>query len=111
MTELASLQIVSDAGLVRVILAGELDAASAPGVRSRLDAALRGPIEGLVLDLQGVEFMDSAGVELLFRLRHDLAVRGVRLTLVVAPDALIRRTLMVADGGQELLEIVDAPAS
>lgn len=79
--------------------------ASAPDVRARLYAALAEGAEKLGLDLSGLTFLDSAGVELLFRLREDLSVRQIALELYVPEDALIRRTLEVTDGGAELLAL------
>jgi anti-anti-sigma factor len=106
MADAATLGLVRDAqGGVHAQLAGELDMASVPDVRARLDAALSEGVQELSLDLSGLTFMDSAGVELLFRLREDLAVRQVPLRLYVPEDALIRRTLEVTDGGTELLAL------
>jgi len=111
MAELADVQhVTGQDGRVLVRVSGELDAASVPRVRDRLDEALAAAgATALVLDLSPVQFMDSAGVELLFRLRETLTTRGLRLTLVVPAGAPVRRTLEVSDGGERLLEIVDTP--
>jgi stage II sporulation protein AA (anti-sigma F factor antagonist) len=107
MAEAATLEIARDAtGAVHARLAGELDMSSAPDVRAQLYAALaEGAAEKLALDLSGLTFLDSAGVELLFRLREDLSVRQIPLVLYVPEGALIRRTLEVTDGGAELLAL------
>jgi anti-anti-sigma factor len=112
MTELAAVEIIGGHdGIVRGRITGELDAASAPVVRARVEAALATEGSHVVLDLSPVTFMDSAGVELIFRLREQLVTRDMRLTLVVPADALIRRTLEVTDGGDQLLEIVETAAA
>ena len=104
MAELATIDIARDAsGTVHVRLAGELDMASVQDVRVPLYEAAGDGARSLNLDLSGLTFMDSAGVELLFRLRDDLAMRQVGLTLSVPAGAPIRRTLEVSDGGAELL--------
>jgi anti-sigma B factor antagonist len=106
MADAATLEIARDAhGAVHARLAGELDMSSAPEVRARLYAALAEGGEKLGLDLSGLTFLDSAGVELLFRLREDLSVRQIALELYVPEGALIRRTLEVTDGGAELLAL------
>ena len=106
MTDVATLELARDAqGAVHARLAGELDMASAPDVRARLYEGLAEGAVGLSLDLSGLKFLDSAGVELLFRLREDLAVRHIRLELYVPSGAPIRRTLEVTDGGAELLSL------
>jgi anti-anti-sigma regulatory factor len=85
--------------------------ASADEVRARLyDAAGRGA-SSLTVDLGELRFLDSAGVELLFRLREDLAARQMPLILIVPPQAPIRRALEVMDGGAMLLPAVAPPAS
>ncbi|HEU4974198.1 MAG TPA: STAS domain-containing protein [Baekduia sp.] len=110
MAELATLDLVAAPdGVVHGRITGELDAASTPAIRARLDAALASAAAGLVLDLSGVTFLDSSGVELLFRLRANLTMRAMRLTVVVPAGAPIRRTLEVSDSGAHLLEIVEAP--
>jgi len=106
MADAVTLEIARDAqSVVHARLAGELDLASAPDVRTRLYAALSERLQELSLDLSGLTFMDSAGVELLFRLSEDLAMRQIPLRLYVPEGALIRRTLEVTDGGAELLAL------
>jgi anti-anti-sigma factor len=69
-------------------LEGELDLASAPELRKRVDDA-DGP---LVLDFARVTFIDSAVLKELLRARVELAERGVRLVLAGVP-APVRRLL------------------
>jgi anti-sigma B factor antagonist/stage II sporulation protein AA (anti-sigma F factor antagonist) len=108
MADAATLEIARDAqGAVHARLAGELDMASAPEVRARLYEALGEGAHDLSLDLSGLTFMDSAGVELLFRVRGDLAMRQIVLRLYVPADAPIRRTLEVTDGGTDLLALAE----
>lgn len=108
MPELADLEIErGDDGAVHARLRGELDMESADAIRARLGEAISSDVSALVVDLSGVTFMDSSGVELLFRLRSELAVRQMRLRLALPADSLVRRTLEVTDGGAELLELAD----
>jgi anti-anti-sigma factor len=108
MAETATLEIARGGeGAVHARLAGELDMASAPDVRTRVYAALSDGAQALTLDLSGLRFLDSAGVELLFRLHEDLAMRQIPLRLYVPEGALIRRTLEVTDGGADLLALAD----
>jgi anti-anti-sigma factor len=108
MAETATLEIARDGGgAVHARLSGELDMASSSDIRARLYDALGDGAEALSLDLSGLTFLDSAGVELLFRLREDLAMRQIALRLYVPAGALIRRTLAVTDGGGELLALAE----
>jgi anti-anti-sigma factor len=54
----------------------------------------------VVLNLTGVDFLDSAGVHGLFRMLADLDAQGKRLAVVAPPDGRVRR----------LLEILDLPS-
>jgi len=108
MPELADLAIFEhDGGEVLAHLRGELDMETVDAVRARLGEAIGSAATSLIVDLSEVTFMDSSGVELLFRLRAELAVRQMQLRLILAPGALIRRTLEVTDGGSELLALAD----
>jgi anti-anti-sigma factor len=104
--ELADLVVArGDDGVVIAQLRGELDMETVDAIRARLAEAITSEATRLVVDLTNVTFMDSSGVELLYRLRAQLAIRQMQLSLVLAPDALIRRTLEVSDGGAELLAL------
>ena len=64
-----------------LVLAGELDADSAPDLQRRLDALLAQPHARVMLDLNGLRFVDSAGVSVLIRAKHDAEERGYTLIL------------------------------
>jgi anti-sigma B factor antagonist len=70
-----------------VVASGEIDLASA----TRVDNALE-PFSGqpVVLDLRGVDFMDSAGLKVLLSHRARIEESGGDLRLVVGEGAVIR---------------------
>ena len=108
MPELADLEIAIDPqGEVHARLRGELDMETVDAIRARLGAAITSGTTALVVDLSRVSFMDSSGVELLFRLRVQLDMRQMVLRIVLPRDSPIRRTLEVSDGGAELLTLGD----
>ena len=80
-----------------LVVDGELDMAGAPGLAAAL---ARVPPGGLgprvVLDLEGVEFMDAAGIGCLVRARHRLARRGGAL-VVRRPSRSARRLLELCE--------------
>ena len=80
---------------VRLVLSGELDLASVPELRGRLDQ-LRAERRNVRLDLSKLEFMDSTGVHLLISRLQDSRADGWRLD--VDPD--------VAPGVMRLLRLV-----
>lgn len=72
-----------------VVATGEIDLASA----ERVESALEGfSAQEVVLDLRGVEFMDSAGLKVLLNQRVRLVESGGSLRLVVGEGA-VRRLL------------------
>lgn len=65
---------------------GEIDMAVTAELQTELQAAVaRHGARSLVIDLEPVEYLDSSGIELLFRLHGALAADDVEL-IVVAPD-------------------------
>jgi anti-anti-sigma factor len=65
---------------------GDVDMAVTPGLQSdALDAVAVHSAQCLVVDLGSATYIDSSGIELLFRLHAALAGDGVEL-IVVAPD-------------------------
>ncbi|MGI8330524.1 STAS domain-containing protein [Actinomadura scrupuli] len=76
-------------------LRGELDIAYVPALRAQITVILRERDPGrLVLDLTGLEFIDSTGLSVLVWAHRRLSERGNRLCLV-APGAQVRRILRV----------------
>jgi anti-sigma B factor antagonist len=86
--------VSEDEGTVIVELAGELDLYNAEELRSALhDAAAREPAR-LVIDLSGVEFIDSTALGVLVEARRRLANR--RAFLLASAGRDVRRTLEVS---------------
>lgn len=95
-------------GAVVVTLRGELDLATAPEVE---DAVLEPVRAGghVVLDLRGLDFMDSSGVRVLVAAHSAAQDGGGRLTIVrAAPGGPVQRVLEIS-GLEEVLELVDRP--
>ena len=69
-------------GYVVASVSGALDIASTGTLDAELSAALdAGPCACLVLDLAGVEVLDSTGLRALWTIRHSLREVGARLVL------------------------------
>ena len=69
---------------------GQVDLATAPALEERLDAGIRESSGALVLDLSGVEFIDSTGLRVLLRARGLLG-REDRALVVICPYGAVRR--------------------
>ena len=98
-------------------LQGEVDVVAADELGRALMHATRAGDRGLVLDVNGVGYLDSAGLHLLHDTSRTLAARGQSLRVVVARDAEVARLLELADIGQtvavdeSVAEAVDALTS
>jgi anti-anti-sigma factor len=89
-----------------VAINGEVDVASVPALERALEAALETTAGGFVVDLSGVEFMDSSGLLAMLNARGLLA-REARTLAVVCPAGPVRHLLDVA-GVAELLVVCDS---
>ena len=75
-------------------LLGDVDMAVTPGLRDDLLAAVGEHGAGcLVIDLGAVDYVDSSGIELLFRLHGALAAGGTELIIVAPPGTSAARLL------------------
>ncbi len=49
-----------------------------------------------MLDLTEVEYVDSAGIQLIYRLRETLRARGQRMALVIPEESIVNDALRLA---------------
>ncbi|WP_370961870.1 STAS domain-containing protein [Amycolatopsis sp. cg9] len=75
---------------VVVAAQGDLDLGSAPVLRARAGAALDGQPEALVVDLGGIDFCGSAGLQVIAELVAATAAAGVPFALVTDRRAVLR---------------------
>jgi anti-anti-sigma factor len=105
-------------GFTVIGLAGELDLTNAEAVERELVAAAGGDggEGGIVLDLNGVTFIDSAALHMLFRVARGIG-DARRFGIVLEPNALVARTLeivglnAVTTVRQSVDDLVGEPAS
>lgn len=100
-TALIDLKTVArdDRGL-RIALAGELDFYTAGQVAPRLRELAGSGHRDIVLDLCGLSFCDSAGIDLLTRLDRHCRVGGTRLLLCDVPPLVVKSMrVLAADHG------------
>ena len=64
-----------------LVLSGELDAASAPELQRQLAEVLAQPHARVMLDLNGLSFVDSAGVSVLIKAKQTAESDGRTLVL------------------------------
>lgn len=64
-------------------ITGEIDLSNVGTIRDALTEGTPNHALALVLDLSAIEYLDSSGIQLIYRLREDLRVRGQSLALVI----------------------------
>ena len=78
-----------------VVVEGELDVLTTPKLAARLDSMIRATATDVVLDLREVDFMDSAGLQLLLNTRRRL-LRASRSLSVICDEGPVRRVIELA---------------
>ena len=89
-----------------VAVAGEVDVATAPRLRDRLDAAIDHGPPLLVVDLSSVTFIDSMGLGVLIGAAKRVDEAGVTLRVVIAEPRILK--LFEITGLLEIFTIVSS---
>jgi len=82
-----------------VRLSGDVDLARAPALREELMTAVNNRHEGLVVDLTGADYLDSAGVNVLFEVAEELQRHQLGMALVIPPDSIVEKVVTLVDLG------------
>ena len=83
-------------GIVVARLEGEVDMSNAASSARRSPARVPSDARGLVLDLGGVGYVDSAGIHVFFELRERLTRRGQEIRVALAADSPVATALEYA---------------
>ena len=75
---------------------GEVDLSNATQICDAIGEATPNTALGVVLDLSGVGYLDSAGIHLIYRLRQNLRARGQKLMLAIPADSPVQDSLRLA---------------
>jgi anti-sigma B factor antagonist len=91
-------------------ISGEIDMSNTNELRMALSSMTSNDALGLVVDLSELEYIDSAGIQLVYRLRDSLRSRGQQFRLVIPRDSVVYRTLKLAavQPGSEMVETLEA---
>ena len=92
---------VHEQGRVTVVVSGELDLASTSTLHREVHALLALPIAEIVLDLQGLEFVDSSGIRALNDLR--VAAEEHRIPFSIGPQSVAVGRMLELTGMADLL--------
>jgi stage II sporulation protein AA (anti-sigma F factor antagonist) len=77
-------------------ITGEIDLSNVGTIRDALREGMPNHGLALVVDLSAIEYLDSSGIQLIYRLREDLRVRGQDLVLVIPPQSAANAALRLA---------------
>jgi stage II sporulation protein AA (anti-sigma F factor antagonist) len=100
----ARVDVARDGDEVRVSIEGEVDLANADEVEATIVAAVGNEVAGLTVDLAGVEYLDSAGLRILYALATRLRTLQIRL-VVTAPEGSVARQVIELAGLDGVVEI------
>jgi anti-sigma B factor antagonist len=104
--ELSEEDLDDTTAVIRV--AGEIHATTAPEFSERLNSAIEAGKTGVVLDLTGVEFIDSTGLSVLLNgLRRVTRVRGAMVLACANPTVLRLFEITKLDSTFEILPSCD----
>jgi anti-sigma B factor antagonist len=93
-------------GVLVARLTGELDMSNAEDIGSAVLEATSNDAVGVILDLSAVEYLDSAGIYVVFGMRSRLRARGQSLRLNVPVGSPVAGALRLA-GVQRHIDVVD----
>jgi anti-anti-sigma factor len=78
-------------------LNGEFDMTNCTYVREELTRSVPSEAHGMVADLSGALYLDSAAIEMLFEMARRLARRRQRLQIALPPGSPLQRVLQLTD--------------
>ncbi|HEY1778422.1 MAG TPA: STAS domain-containing protein [Solirubrobacteraceae bacterium] len=90
LSEQLKIRLEPDSQGVRITLVGEVDLATVPELDRLLDDLAEREHRRLLIDLNGVEFMDSTGLASIIRALHTADANGHRLTVRCASPQVQR---------------------
>ncbi|MFJ3175329.1 STAS domain-containing protein [Streptomyces roseus] len=88
--------VAQDDRCLRVSLAGELDFYTAEHVGPRLHRIAESEPPNLILDLSGLSFCDSSGIDFLLGLERHCRAAGTRLLLCDVPPPVAQSMRVLA---------------
>ncbi len=93
---LADVQFSSRDRTVIAKLRGEVDLSNADGIGTAIVEAMPNDVLSLIMDLSEVDYVDSAGIQLIYQLRESLRARQQGLALVIPSGCPASEALRLA---------------
>jgi len=89
-TDLVSVDVAGSPTDVVLTVTGEVDTSTAPVLRAAVDTAFAGRPRVLIVDLDGVTFLDSAGLCVLAGAHRRAVEDGVQMRVLASSRAVVR---------------------
>jgi anti-anti-sigma factor len=86
-----------DDDVVVARLTGELDISVAEATGRKIADSVPSSARGVVIDMSGLEFMDSSGVSMLFALARQVGSHRQQLRVVAPPGRPVARVLQIVE--------------
>jgi len=93
----ADIAVAQVDGWTVVRLNGELDMTNCTYVREELTRAVPSESHGMIADLSGTLYLDSAAIEMLFEMARRLGRRRQRLQIALPEGSPLQRVLELTD--------------
>lgn len=108
--KLADVQFTDHQRVVIARLSGEVDLSNADGIETAVTEATPNQALALILDISALDYLDSAGIHLIYKLREKLRARGQALRLVIPTGSPANDALRLAGVSRnvEIAETLDA---
>jgi anti-sigma B factor antagonist len=94
--KLADVQFSDHERVVVARLTGEIDLSNAQSVETAIVESTPNHALALILDVSALDYLDSAGIHLIYKLREKLRARGQALRLVIPADSPANDALRLA---------------
>ena len=94
--KLADVQFSDHERVVVARLTGEIDLSNADSIERAIAEATPNHVLALILDVSALDYLDSAGIHLIYKLREKLRARGQTLGLVIPPESPANDALRLA---------------
>ncbi len=94
--KLADVQFSDRERVVVAQLSGEIDLSNADSIEAAIAEATPNHALALILDVSALDYLDSSGIHLIYKLREKLRARGQRLLLVIPANAPANDALRLA---------------
>lgn len=93
---IADVQFADHDRVVVARLTGEIDLSNAQSIESAITEATPNQALAVILDVSALDYLDSAGIHLIYMLREKLRARGQALRLVIPAESPANDALRLA---------------